>query len=438
MKLFKRKEIDITLLSKGFLIISLIIHLVFIFSLVFGFLNPLFHDSTYRLGQGSDFYAIYQAGYNVLFGLNPYKKVDGYNVVPYSYNFIYHPFLAFTFGVAFNIFPPFVAYWVWVIVLLSLVWISCYLTHNICRALDKPKWVEFVAIGMWLCFSPIYVELFMGQITLIVALLAFFSLYAETRKKEAQGTIFWTLSCLIKQFPFILLPSILSSGRTRKVVINIIVFTIATIVFGLGYFLFYYLEYAGIRSSKVYTHYGNFDLRSVIYEFGTLITTSPSWLEKNIFLINIVLFSIFIGLSLIATIYSRDYLVSISLFVCSYFIIFSGVWEHHFTLILPFLILLWIRDESRNKWFFIFLFLAIPTPFIILELSNLWYFPFSLLYRCFKFVPILIMFILLLKQAYKTPRTTSFVESIKEVKNNIIIGLKNPNIENYSNIFMEL
>ena len=323
-------------------------------------------------------------------------------------------------------------------ILLSLIWFSCFLTHRICKALDRPKWVEFIAIGMWLCFSPIYVELFMGQITLIVALLTFFSLYAETRKKEAQGTFFWTLACLIKQFPYFLTPSILSSGRTRKVIFNIIIFSIATITFGLGFFINYYLGYARIRSSKVYTHYGNFDLRSVIYEFGTFITTSPSWLEKNILWINILLVTVFIGLSIIATIYSRDYLVSICLFVCSYFIIFSGVWEHHFTLILPFIILLWIRDDSRNKWFFIFLFIAIPTPFIILELCKCWHFPYSLLYRCSKFVPILILFILLLKQAYITPRTTNFVDSIKEIKNNIIIGLKNPNLENYSNIFMEI
>ena len=44
----------------------------------------------------------------------------------------------------------------------------------ICKTLDKPKWVSNVAIGMWLCFSPIYLELYMGQITLFVGILTFF------------------------------------------------------------------------------------------------------------------------------------------------------------------------------------------------------------------------------------------------------------------------
>lgn len=431
-----RNKSDIIIFSKVFLIIAICIHLLFLLSLIFGFLNPFFHDSKYRLGQGSDFFAIYQAGYNVLFGLNPYEKVDGYYIVPYSYDFVYNPFLAFTMGVAFAIFPPFIAYWIWVSMLLSLIWISCYLTHIICKSLDKPKWVESIAIGMWLCFSPIYVELFMGQITLIVGLLTFFSIYAEMRKKEAHGTFFWTLACLIKQMPFIFIPSFLSSGRTRKVIYCILIFSLAAISFSIVYFFDYFVDYTIKRSSKVYTHYGNFDIRSVIYEIVVLITSNTYWLEDNIVWINVLIITIFFGLSCFATIHSKDYLISISLFACSYFLIFSGVWEHHFTLILPFLIILWIRDDSRTKWFLIFLFLAIPTPFFIIDMCECWYFPFSLLYRCSKFVPILILFILLLKQAYKTPRKTNFIDSIKEVGNIIYNGLKSSEKENFPNVFM--
>ena len=63
-------------LSKIFLYIAITIHFIFILSLIFGFLNCLFYDSTYRLGQGSDFYAFYQAGHNVLVGLSPYEKIN--------------------------------------------------------------------------------------------------------------------------------------------------------------------------------------------------------------------------------------------------------------------------------------------------------------------------------------------------------------------------
>lgn len=430
-----RKFLAKSSLSLAFLVIAIIIHFVFILSLVFGFLNPLFHDSSYRLGQGSDFYAIYQAGYNIMVGLNPYIVNKGYMVVPYSYAFVYHPFVAFTMGLAFNIFPPLIAYWVWISILLALIWTSCYLTHRICKNFHKPKWVEYIAIGMWLCFSPIYLELYMGQITLITGLLTFFSCYSELRKKEVHSTILWTLACLIKPLPYFLTPAILSSGRTRKVIYNILIFILSVISFGVVYFFFYYLDYTTKRSRKFYAHYGNFDFKTVLYEISIFISSDTSWVAENVVRISIILMLIFIGLSIFATIYSKDYLVSTTLLACSYFLAFSGVWEHHYTFLLPFIILLWIRDESRFRWFLIFLFLAIPTPFYVIEWFNCWYFPFSLLYRCSKLIPALVFFLLLLNKALKTPRKEKLKDSLNNVINLIQNGLKNQASENYLNFF---
>lgn len=431
MKLFK-KELDINLLSKIFLITALGIHVLFIFSLIFGFLNPLFYDSTHRLGQAADFYAFYQAGYNILFGLNPYDKVAGYNIVPYSYNYRYLPFFAYTFGLLFNIFPPAIAYWVWVIIILILIWYTCWITLRICKTLDKPKWVAYIAVGMWLCFSPIYLELYMGQTTLFVGLLTFFSFYAESRKKEKEGVILWTLGSLVKFMPYLLTPAILSTGRTRKVIYNILLSILAILSFGFVFFI-YFLDYNLDATGGLFTHKGNFDLKSLIYVIGG---QNDTWFQNNNRLINIILIATFFGLSTLATIYTKDYLVAVSLFACSYFLAFSGIWEHHFTFILPFLIVLWIRDENRKPWFLIFVLLALPTPFFLIELFNLWNLPFTLLYKSWKTIPMVILFILLLIRAYKNPRQETFVESLKEVSNSIYIGLKEPNIEEFPNVFV--
>ncbi len=431
-----RENFDKSTFSLTFLIIAIVIHIIFILSLVFGFLNPLFHDSSQRLGQGSDFFAIYQAGYNILVGQNPYKVDESYKIVPYAYPYIYHPFVAFTIGLAFNIFSPFIAYWVWVSMLLALIWYSCYLTHKICKILDKPKWVEFVAIGMWLCFTPTYLDLFMGQTTLMLGLLTFFSCYAEMRKKELRGTLLWTLACLIKQIPYLLTPAILSSGRTKKVVYNIIISIIAIISFFV-YFFSYFVKYVIKRSGKIYDHHGNFDFRSIIYDIGVFIKINTSLLSVIIIWVNLILLLIIFALLIIISIYSKDYLVSLALFASTYFIVFSGVWEHHYTFLLPFIIMLWIRDDSRYKWALVFVFLAIPTPFYLIELFNLWYFPFILLYRFSKFIPALIFFILLLIEAYKKPRQAKFMDSLREVRNNIYNGFKKQNSEEFSNVFIE-
>ena len=432
---FLKNKLDITKLSKLFLIIAFAIHIVFILSLILGFLNPLFHDSTYRLGQGADFYAFYQAGYNILLGLNPYEKIPGYVVVPYSYNYRYLPFFAYTFGIVFNIFPPLIAYWLWVVIILVLIWYTCWLTLRICNNLNKPKWIAYVAIGMWLCFSPIYLELYMGQTTLFVGLLTFFSFYAESKNREREGAILWTLGSLVKYMPYLLTPAILCSGRTRKVIYNILLSILAIVSFGFVFFI-YFLDYNIDATSGLFTHNGNFDFKSLLYIIGNSFTQNDSWFLNNNRLINIILISTFFGLSTLATIYTKDYLVAVSLFACSYFLAFSGIWEHHFTFILPFLIILWIRDENRKFWFLIFLLLALPTPFYFFEIFNLWDFPFSLLYRSSKTLPMLILFLLLLIRAYKNPRQETFVDSLKKVANSIYIGLKEPNVEEFSNVFI--
>lgn len=163
---------------------AIIIFFIFISSLIFGFLNPFFNDSSHRVGQGADFYAFYQAGYNVIRGLSPYDENSKYFVVPYFYKYRYLPFFAYTFGIMFNIFPYQVAYWIWVIVLIIFICYTCLITNKICILLKTPQWVRTIAIGMWLCFSPIYIELYMGQITLFVGLLTFYSCYAEYKKKS--------------------------------------------------------------------------------------------------------------------------------------------------------------------------------------------------------------------------------------------------------------
>ncbi|MFX1395307.1 MAG: glycosyltransferase family 87 protein [Promethearchaeota archaeon] len=435
MKLLKRNELDKTLLSKGFLVSSVIIHILFILSLFFGFLNPFFHDSTYCGGQGIDFFGFYQAGYNVMIGLSPYEYISRFVVVPYFNKYRYLPFFAFTFGIILNLFPPRIAYWVWVFFILILIWYACWITYRICISLNKPKWVSYIAIGMWLCFSPIYVELYMGQATLFVALLTFFSFYAESRKKEKEDIFLWTLGSLIKLMPYLLIPAILGTGRTRKVIYNILLSILAIIAFGFIYF-FYFLYFNLEATTFFFPTGGNFDLKNIIYVISKEITHSDKWfinyVDKNITYIFLVTF---FGLSTLATIYSKDYLVNLSLFACSYFLAFSGIWEHHFTFILPFLILLWIRDNNRKSWFLIFILLALPTPFYIFETLNLWDFPFYLLNRCTKNIPMMVLFILLMKKAYENPRQETFKGSINDFFNSIYIGLKTPEMKKFPNVF---
>jgi len=437
--LISKKKIDLVTTCKIFFIFALCVHIFLVFSLIFQYLNPFFYDCGYVPGQGADFFAFYQAGYNVIFGLNPYNVYPGYHSVPYNYIFFYHPFVAFTYGVFFALFPPFTAYWIYVIINLLLIWYSCFLTYRICKALNKPKWVMYIATGMWLCFTPFYVELFVGQINLLVGILTFFSLYAEFSKKEAIGTFCWTLGSLFKTMPYLLIPATLSNNRSRKVAYNVIISIIATIVFPLAY-IYQYL-YFGVTKTGAFIermgHGANFELRSIFYYLSVYFTGSNSWFVEYTMLLFIISFLVCFGLASIATIYSNDYLVSITLFVCAYFLVATGIFEATYTFLLPFLIMLWIRDDRRKKWFLIFIFLAIPTPAYIWNLYNLWDFPFILIFKLFKIIPTLCLFILLLNKAFKTPRQDNFKNSFIKVIDNVFKGFNKQEPQDLPNVFVE-
>ena len=62
-----RANAPITLLCLG-----VAVHLLFLLSLRFGWLNPLFNDTLHRFGPGGDFFSIYAAGVKARAGESVY------------------------------------------------------------------------------------------------------------------------------------------------------------------------------------------------------------------------------------------------------------------------------------------------------------------------------------------------------------------------------
>ena len=128
-----------TWMSWGFLTIAIIIQVIFLSSLWTGLLNPFFYDTKYIVGQGADFFSYYQAGHNVLNGLDVYTIPDS-PVVPYLYPFRYLSYFAYSFGVILNFAPPLLAYWFWVGVLTVALWLAVLRTRSLAKTLNRPDW----------------------------------------------------------------------------------------------------------------------------------------------------------------------------------------------------------------------------------------------------------------------------------------------------------
>jgi len=422
-------------LSWIFLTVTIIIQVQFIFSLVTGWLNSFFYDTQYLVGQGADFFSYYQAGHNVLNGLDCYALPDPL-VVPYLYVYRYLPYFAFSFGVIINLAPPISAYWIWISILTGSVWLAAFQTLSVAKKLNRPDWEAFVGMGMWFMFTPIYIELYVGQVTLIAGILMFFALTTRSLvdglKKRGTMVISWTIAALTKTIPYLISPVLLAAGRVRTVLVAILVTIVAIVVVPEGLeSLQYFVDFNSARNSWITPYPGDQSLKMLLYYlFGEQ--------SRDVAGLTILLVVIFLGLASFATLYSRDVWSCAGLFSVSYFFIMLDVWEHHYTFLIPLLVLAWIRGgpKDRARWVPVLLALvmSIPALPVVQFFSGIgagvhpieWGPVWQIIYHSSKVVPALIFYVWLLITAFRYPRAESgyesFLDTFRNAWNGLIVG----------------
>src|SRR5438105_289501 len=89
---------------------GVLVHLLFLLSLHYGWLNSLFNDSMHRFGPGADFFSVYAAGVKARHGLRLYSVDPATDAVPYAYAFRYAPLVAYSLGALLSLLPAVSAY----------------------------------------------------------------------------------------------------------------------------------------------------------------------------------------------------------------------------------------------------------------------------------------------------------------------------------------
>ncbi|MBP6875217.1 MAG: DUF2029 domain-containing protein [Candidatus Eisenbacteria bacterium] len=159
---------------------ALALHALFLVSLATGFLNPLFVEASQGYGQASDFHGIYQAGANLAHGYSIYDSPDYLHeapqVVPSYYFYRYLPPTAYGSALLSLALPPRPAYWAWVLINEALV---ALVVVSLLRDTRWQAWRRYLVAALWVGFFPLYVEQFMGQFSLTMAVLLWFLWRAE-------------------------------------------------------------------------------------------------------------------------------------------------------------------------------------------------------------------------------------------------------------------
>jgi hypothetical protein len=342
-------------------IFLIILHLLLVLLMQTGVLRNFFYDSSeLRKGQACDFFAIYQAGDNILCDKSLYLDTEGQST-PYSYPFRYLPFSGYILGVFFNNFEPFTAYFIWIVFLEFILTIDIYLTL---RLVKKSK-NYLLSIIPWLIFSPYFLELYVGQWTFFLASLLFFTIYGLLKSKDIIYT--FILAPLIKPNALIITPILIKQRKWRLLIYS----SIAILISSFLYFYFFKDDMSVFLENfenEMYSYGGNFGFKSLFYIIYSRYLGLP--FARSLF----SLFVLTLGLyTLWLTFKSKDLIAQFTLWICFYFFIYTDVWEHHFVLMMPVFALIFTKlDLSKNLfnskeilWIIIsFLLVSLPSPFI--------------------------------------------------------------------------
>ncbi len=321
-----------------------------------GLLAPLTVDSGYLSRQipGLDFYSIYAAGDRLMGGADPYatdpESPEGKTSenIPYFTDFRYPPSALVLLSVPLNVLPPVFAYSLWVAFLLGLLF------WNYLLALGESRGKHSLLLALIsFCWFPMIAEFHLGQFSLFTGSLIYWGvlLWLDRRRNWFFP---WTYAILVKLIPLTLVPALFRKGARLPVVVTMIVLVVV---------------YSGYHLMAGDQNYGDETVERDLKK-GLLIRKSPPYAgaqgiqagvnalvwkvsghsfaqfeyknETPVYLDPSAIISVLFSLSyLLLYLYlfvRKDSYLEESLLVVGWvgwFFLYKDCWEHHYTLLLP-------------------------------------------------------------------------------------------------------
>ncbi len=377
-----------------YLIAGLLIHVVFLVALGTDLLRPLFNDASHTR-RGFDFGVFYLAGQALAEGRDIYS-VSG------AFGFRYLPAFAWVARL-FAHFQPLTAY------LLHLCCTELFLAANLYltwRWVAEPR--RGLALFMWLAFSPYFLELYMGQVSFWASSLLFWLIVGLHSGQRWRASFCWAGALLVKPNALILAPALLRLRAWRVLALGLLVGLLTS----LPYFFLHPDSLAAFLTVNIYgapvqgglTHAGNLGLQGALVSVVAQLAGRPlaelTTLADLPFAGRAVIYcsqaAIFVA-ALVATWRSRDALPLLALWMCTFFLVYKDVWEHHYVFLQPVLVVLYAHSGSP-KFLWIFALIALPTPFVCFDLEpgvygpidpeRVWGTVTSIAYRSTKLLPL--------------------------------------------------
>ena len=353
------------------LIASIIIHLLFLASLEYHFLDKYFNDASHRYGKGCDFFILPQSGQDYRDGHGLYQRRHPNRIVPYVYSVQnYHPAVGSSLGVLLSHLPAWTAYWLWVVKHELFMLLNIYLTFQI----TPNKRIFPYLASMWLVFTPYYLELFMGQFTYNIATAVMILTYLHVKTKWGSGLI-WGLSLIGKPITITLLPVYLRERKFKTIIGAGILYLALTIPYyyelpGLEFKPLHMPYYKNLENQLLTPYRGQYSGHSGNFGFQL-----PLWImSESDFVMKWFVRGVLIIGSLAVLFGGKDFTHNLAIMISSYFLTYRNVWEHHYVLMIPVMVLLANKYHKHTKTIIflaaIYVWLAMPSIFVFLDTPN--------------------------------------------------------------------
>ena len=393
---------------------GLLVHAFFLAALSGDALRPFFNDASHTR-RGFDFAVFYLAGQALAEGRDIYA-VEG------AFGFRYLPAFALTAGRFFALFQPQTAYFLHLGITELFLAANLWLTW---RVSDAPR--RGPALFMWLAFSPYFLELYMGQVSFWAASLLFWLLATWQRGQGRWTGLYWASAILIKPNALILIPALVRLRALRMAIIGLGLALLSS----LPYFLLYpegldsfiHSNTQGAHVKGALTHAGNLGLQGALTSLVAKLADRPlaelSTLADLPALGRAAIYISQAAILLVALLASRrqpqhEPVPLLALWLCTFFLIYKDVWEHHYVFLLPVFVSLYLYSNN-SKLLWVFSFTALPTPFVFFDIQSgtygaidperTWSIATSLCYRSSKLIPLAYLWFALCRQRF--PDTAS-------------------------------
>lgn len=350
-------------------VIALAFHLSLLVSWRTGLWNRYTFDSTATHGRkGWDFYALYQAGANVLRGLSIYETDSARIsvVVPFYTPYRYLPPPALTLGILLNLVPSITAFWIWVIVIELLFLYCCWRSWKLANSVYE----GLILVALWLLYSPYYLELYMGQFTFVESVLILvMMLWPEQRTNRLGLDLVWAASLAWKQLTILFAPLWILWRRWRGVALSlglVALFSLPYLVFTPAALTRYLAQFAYHPDNQL----GNLGMVQFLLSLSR--TLFPAVSAQQISVIQYVWVMLVILVSLWATWKGRHIKppIQFALWTTVFLLVSPDVWEHHYVLLLPVFVALY--HETRSILVLVFYaFIAVWTPYRLVDPGGL-------------------------------------------------------------------